>query len=485
MHSFSTLVFLVYALNAALSAPSTLTVHWWTPNDIGAIVRSSADCASENGKPAKFTATLMTCPERDPNARMLPGMSRSCTSSETRELSIDARSGVVSFTNVPAGLHMLLFRAGSLQPVQVPLRVYGGQQDATEPVEVKWLTVVGTVTRGGRPVHAKVFNSAVTDPATGRFTAALRLLPKADPMAVVPCDGSREYWFIPESAPAENAAFDIELPANRLEVDFVDAATGQPVKDVPANYAAVRSDRADAAHFSMFAGRSNANGRLVIEPLVPNRPLRVCARTELYESACSEPFTIKPNETKQLRIALTKAVVREGRVLTPGRSQVIWHNLTGVTESVYTDEEGRFRYKRPHAEGEIVTVLANAGFYAFVQPRIEEGQLFDITLPNVRRRTFEVAMPRSSREQYGFFTIALGDLIVPDHGFKQYLAQNRQQPSLQRGSSAMVRDVFETGAISVIYIPGPGAKAGDWALKPEARSLPRRALGESSSITID
>jgi hypothetical protein len=483
MHSFAELVFLVYALNASLAAPSAVTVNWWTPNDIGAIVKSAEDCGKQKTA-ATFTATLMICPERDPHARVMPGMSRRCTSKQTRELSIDDRSGVLSFTEVPVGLHMLLFKAGSLQPVQVPLRVYGGQQDAQQ-VEVKWLTVFGTVTRGGRPVHARVFNSVATDPATGRYTAALTRLPGADPMMVAPCDGSREYWFIPERAPAENAAFDIELPANRLEVEFVDAVSGQPVKGVPANYAAVRSDRADAAHFNMSAGRSDANGRLIIEPLVPNRPVRICARAEEYESVCSEPFTIKPNESKSLRIALTKAVVREGRVLTPGRSRVIWHNLTGMTEMVNTDEEGRFKYKRPHAEGEIVTVFSNAGFYAFVQPRIEDGQLFDITLPNVRRRTFEVAMPRSSREQFGFFTIALGDLIVPDFGFSQYLMERRQQPALQPGWSTVVSDVFETGPISIIYVSGASAKGSDWAVRPEARSLPRRALGENGRVSIE
>lgn len=483
MHSFAYLVFLILSVQQALSTPGTVTVNWWTPNDLAAMVKGG-DCSSGDAKPAKFTVTLLVCPYRDPWLPVVPGMNRQCKAKETHELPADQRSGAVTFNDVPQGLHLLFFKAGNLQPVDKPLRVYGGPNEV-EQVEVKWLTVFGRVTKGGRPVHARLFNTAVTDPSTGRYTAAVTRFPSGDPMVIKPCDGSREYWFVPESAPAENASFDIELPSNRLEIDFVDAATSQPVKNVPVNYSAFHDERENTAYFSMFAGRSDERGRVTIEPLIAGKPVRVCARPDDYESVCSDPFTIKANETKQLRIPLTKAVTAEGRVLTPGRSRVIWHNLAGVTESVYTDKEGRFIYKRPHEPGEIVTVLSGAGFYAFVQPRIEVGQNFDIALPYARRRSFEVSLSRNSRAPVGFFTIALGDLIVPDYGFAQYLMELKQQPALQPGSTTVVSNIFETAPISVIFVPSGGAKGGNWSLHPEARSLPRRALGESNAVTFD
>jgi hypothetical protein len=140
----------------------------------------------------------------------------------------------------------------------------------------------------------------------------------------------------------------------------------------------------------------------------------------------------------------TYGMFDEGRVFAPGRSVVVWHAGGGMSERLTTDDEGRFNYKRPHAPGEVVTVSSNAGFYAFMQPRIEPGEIFEIRFPNARLRTFAVHLAPASTDEFGFFTIALGDLVVPHEPLSDHIARSDQQAVLKPGWTTVVANVFET-----------------------------------------
>jgi hypothetical protein len=463
-----------------------LVVNWWTPNDVSAIAKSQPECGG-NASGESFAARLLICPNRDPHMTVGPGHDRGCSESEARQLSIDDRAGTLEFEDVPAGTHMIRFNAGSAPPVTQVIRVYGDEETAEESVEVRWVTVYGKVTKAGKPVHAQVFEAAVTDPETGVYTATFTRLPGALPAPVKPCDGGSAYWFVPETEPAENSAFDIEIPTNRVDVDVVDGETGEPIPKVRLRYAAPREEGSDNSLFIMNGGVSDEKGRATIGPLLTTRKLKVCARHEAYDHACTDEFTIKATEEKKLRLVLSKATVFEGRVLAPGKSQVNWHDRNGLTETLMTDEEGRFKMKRPHAAGELVTVSTDAGFFAFVEPVRKEGEPYEIAVPRGRRRTFEVSLAQSSVDELGFFTIALGELIVPHHGFAEHIARRGEQAALHPGWTTKVFDVIETGPISVIYAPKAFllTRLQNWTALPETRALPRRALGEGVRVVFE
>lgn len=463
-----------------------LVVNWWTPNDVAAIAQSLPECGGKAGSES-FAARLLTCPNNDPHMTVGPGHDRGCSESEARQLSIEDRAGALEFDDVPAGTHLVRFNAGAAPPVTQVIRVYGDEETAEESVEVRWVTVFGKVTSAGKPVHAQVFETAVTDSDTGVYTAAFTRLPGTEPAPVKPCDGKPAYWFVPEAAPVENSAFDIEIPSNRLHVDVVDGETGKPIPDVRVRYAAPKEEGSDSALFIMTGGTSDEKGRVSMGPLLTTRKLKVCARHESYEHACTDEFTIKATEEKKLRLVLSKATVAEGRVLTPGKSQITWHDRNGVSEMVMTDEEGGFKIKRPHGAGEIVTVSTDAGFFAFVEPERNEDEPYEIAVPRGRRRTFEVSLARTSVDELGFFTIMLGELIVPHHGFGEHIARRGGQAVLKPGWTTKVFDVIETVPIAVIYAPKAFllTRMQTWTSLPETRALPRRALGDGGRVVFD
>jgi hypothetical protein len=122
------------------------------------------------------------------------------------------------------------------------------------------------------------------------------------------------------------------------------------------------------------------------------------------------------------------------------------------------------------------------------QPRLESGEVFEIRLPNARLRSFEVHLDPASNDVEAFFTIALGDLVVPHDPFADHIFRTPdQQALLKPGWTTRVMNVFETAPISVIFAPRSflESRLPNWWMRPEARTLPRRALGEQSRVTFD
>lgn len=462
-----------------------LIVNWWTPNNLAALAKAKPECGQAKAQNDPVAATLLVCPNRDPDAVFLPGQSKNCTATAPRALSVEEPQGMLVFEQVPRGKHLIRFTAGGLPPIEREVRVFENES-TEENVEARWVTVYGKVTKAGKGVHAMVFENAVTDPESGEYIAAFSRLPGAGTMRVVPCDGSQFYFYIPDEPPAENAAFDIEIPDNKMHVDVVDAATGEPVVKARVSYNMPKGDDGGAL-FSTGAGLTDEKGRVTISPLLPKKKLKVCAGHAEYEHTCTDTFTIAASDEKQMRIALPKAVVREGRVLMPGTSEIYWSGPNGEIERTRTDEQGRFKYKRPHAAGEIISVISPAGFFVTIQPQLEDGKPLEIAVPQGRRRAFEVKLaPTASGD--GFFTIALGDLVVPHEGFSQYLMRREQQHALRPGSTTIVRDVIETAPISVIFAPLSFVQTREfkgWTFRPEVRSLPRKVLGDATTVTFD
>ncbi len=485
MHALLPLLLALILQKPDALPPTGLVVNWWTTNDITAMVKPAPDCGKEPRRVEPFTATLLICPGRDPSAPIAVSQSQHCKAMEPRPLSSDDRAGSIIFSDIQPGAHLIRFVAGTAEPIYRIVRVYEGEV-REEHVDVRWPTIYGKVTKDGEPFYGRVFDTGVSDPKTGSYVATVTYLPLPTG-SVEPCDGSRRYLFVAEPSPVENAAYDIEIPSNRLEVEVVDAESGQPIKDARVSYGAVKDAKTGSSHFAASGFRTDEEGRAVITPVVAKRKLRVCGRHEDYENSCSDEITLTATEKKQHRLPLVRIAKREGRVATRGKSWISWHAADGSSEETVTDDEGRFTYKRPHAPGEIVTVSSAVGFYVFPQPPLEKDEVFEIRPPLARPRTFEVHLSKTSNDEMGFFTIALGDLIVPHAPLAEHIFRVEQQAALKPGWTTVVTNVLETAPISVIYA-GTGflePRMPNWWLVPEARTLPRRALGGESRVIFD
>ena len=343
-------------------------------------------------------------------------------------------------------------------------------------------------------MHARVFGT-VTNPETGGYTAVMSSLPgHGSPFSVQFCDGSSLYRFVPDGPPPENGEFNIEIPENRIAVEVVDKATNLPVEGATVTLAALVPKEDASAHYAGPAGRTDENGRFVLEPILRNRELAICARHQEYESECADRFTMKDTREKSVRLALQKANVRRGRIASgqPTYGQLIWFSFDGrIAEMVGEfNSEGDFTYKKPHAEGEIVVLIsADQPLYAFRHPPLRDQQLFEIAIPNAPRRTFSVTLSPNTREDRGFLALQIGDVIVPSNALGWHLMRRRIQSLLLPGATLNIPDVLETGPISVILVPldvwrnYEGTRI-EMPLIPEFGSFPRQRLDSSNTITF-
>src|ERR1041385_4729026 len=113
----------------------TLRVHWWLRSDLP----KNQDCEGKPAKTSRFELSLLDCP-------ML------CTVIDTQTLPENAAKGVLEFRNVAAGPYAL--RVGKLQK---DIKV-GDSSDVD--FEIRYATFFGRVTRGGKPLHVRLFDTA-------------------------------------------------------------------------------------------------------------------------------------------------------------------------------------------------------------------------------------------------------------------------------------------------------------------------------------
>ncbi len=488
----------VISLDPIVALPaSRLTVHWWTPVDLRTLTppRPACDGASDDPlfdkKPdvKTFTATLLECPQDQPRRNI--GM---CAEGASVELPMDELRGSAVFENAPAGRHYVLFKYPGLQQLYKPVEV--ARRAATDvDLEIRHFSFYGKVMRGGKPVHAKVFLTT-TDPATGQYIAVLDSSPMDAPFAVAPCDGSKPVRLVPDAVPVENAAFDIELPENRISIDVVNKATGQAVPKASIRLAAMMPEGpSGSAHYAQRAGVADEAGHFVIEPVLTNRKLVVCADHPDFVPVCAPEFEMKTLREKSLRMEMEKAVKREGRVVAGRSSQgawLVWFSADGrETETVRRfEDDGRFVYIRPHAEGETVAFISGeTPLYVFRYPRIAEDAVFEVRLPAATVRSFTVTLSEASRETLAWATIQLGDLLVPNNVLGWHGMMRRSNHALKPGETITITDILETAPITVVLVPlsiaqGKGPPV-DLAFLLPRQAYPRKELGNQPGVTFD
>lgn len=473
-------------------ATTKLTVNWWTSINLAQLAAVPRSCVEkEPDKPGVFHATLAFCGD---DKRKLSDILQlhNCTVVGSRELPLNAFRGETTFDNVAAGVYFVVLDYPRLPTLKKQVEIVA-REAADIDFEVRFFTFFGKVTRDGQPIAAELYGT-VSDATTGRYDAVMARNPRTSANWITICEGAVETAIVPDADPVENAAFDIEIASNRIEGEVVDAESQKAIEKASVEYTAMMDDPvfSDAIYFGKGPFITDEHGRFVIQPVLTNKRLQVCASMDDYEYQCADEFTMGKTKEKHLRFEMKRIVKRRGRIITSipiEHGSLTWVTRDGrMTELVHQiDADGSFVWTKPHASDEIVSFTAPGHpLFATQHPAVNDRDDLVIRVPNAPRRTFEVSLSETS-EGFAFLALRVGNVIVSSYALSAHLQTRRLQSSLHPGRSLLIPDILATGPIRVILIPGemmlryPNIAL---PLVPELGSLPQQDLGDRNAITF-
>ncbi|MGH9459462.1 MAG: hypothetical protein ACRD2J_17645 [Thermoanaerobaculia bacterium] len=444
--------------------------------------------------------TLHRCPDLQPELDERYVRRGECLLVDRRDLDANESFGTTILHDVAPGLYLLRlgFRDVVAHSNAVEIRGSGELAEIDLAFE-RWF---GRVTLDGEPLHALVQLGlgGVADRETGEYEALRLVRPRAsggaraiEDVSVPACDGERGWAFFPDEPPVANARFDIELFSNELEAHVIDASTGGPLADARISYAVLYPGDEEASYLFSMVGATDENGRLAVADVASNRRINVCAAHDDYLVSC-ERVSMDGESQRTVTIALERAEARKGKLLFPAAvpAAVFWHRADGTrSESIQvTAKDGSFTYKVEHAPGEIVSVVSqHAPLYVFRQPYVGEGDVFSITYPQAPVRSFDAVLAPGAAELRGWFTIAIGDLVVPEPAFSGHLARRGVPTAFTGPGTIHVPAILETAPLTVILAPRTflsvnGDDAIDTFYWPGAGGLPRAVVGSDGRAVI-
>jgi hypothetical protein len=404
-----------------------------------------------------------------------------------------AREGILNVDRMPLGPGIVSFARPNMPGVMRNIEVRN-PNGATATVLVSDATISGTLTRGGRPVWARVFRTT-TERTTGRFVSVVdsvssTLKSSGRTVGVAFCDGSPATTLF-LNPPQNGGSFDIELPDTRLNVMVADADSGRGVPKATVRISATHG-RTPELRFGVSSATTDDGGAVAFQSL-PLLETRVCATAHGYVETCTTVPALHDGETRSLTVAIGAGREREGRFLaaTPIRlGHVVWISSDGrKTEDVEVQEDGTFHFVQEHSADEtVVAISLSTPLLAFRYGSRGDAR-FEIALPNAPVRSFDVTLAADSRESMASIAMAIGDVVVPESLVTMHGGSHGGFTALARGATTRIRDVYETGPITVILVPHsllPQSKAQGFEapLGPNSALFPRENLGERGGVTF-
>ena len=493
---------------------SSAIVKWVAHRDLPALISNSKQpCKGPKepeAAPAKPALSLLSCRGYQP-VQALQLLDRDqCTVVGSRDWPAPQRDGEVAFENLEAGRYVVEFTFAALPPIRQPL-LLGRFDQADLSLNVDYTTLFGRVTVGGEKVPSPVrvsfeYPRAVYTNEDGDYTAVLYRPLGADRVILLrSCDGRVDGEQIVDRDVLPNSRYDIDLPANNITVEAVDADSNAPVPGARIRYGAFRTEEITSFYYYLLASapddqgnivalHTDANGRYVIRNLPPEKTLRVCLEHEDYEKACAELMKLTSTEEKTVRIAMKPKNGFGGRIAGANNvaaGQLYWYSGDGrETEKTSVKPDGTFRFNLRHEPGEaVVFVSVNLPLFAFPQPFLGERDPMNVTMPPAPSRSFAVSIGDDRRQESAVVTIDIGGLVVPYPPFAQHLAVHGSQLDLRNRGPLLVPDILQTGPISVILGPPldqvtPAMHAIDLFRLPQFRALPRKPIGGDGNVVF-
>jgi hypothetical protein len=483
---------------------SSIDVTWAARRDLAALTTKQISCPGSKEKKAldeKPVISILSCKS--------PANRDSCTVTAAHDWTRSEAAGDFTFEDLSPGTYLVEFTFADLPPLRQTVKLERFTRE-TVKIDADYNTLFGRVTIGGKPLSSPArinfgfLYDAVSDD-DGNFTAVLAQPLKADRViSVRGCDGARLGEQIVDHDVLENSRFDIDLPANRLLVQAVDAESGAPVEGAHVRFGAFRGEAMTSAFYFRLAtaeidgrnvpSRTDADGRFVIQNLPPGKTLRVCLEHAGYERSCADPPPLTSDGDETMRITM-KPKKGSGRIVAPAGiagGQLYWFAVDGrETERTEVAADGVFRYSVAHDPTETVAFVSlNLPLFVFLQPELKAAETpMVVLIPAAASRTFSIEIGENNPQMDALTTIAIGGIVVPYPAFAQHCALHGSQLQLMNRGPLVVPDILETGPIVAILGPPPEQVTAemrriDLFRLPQFRGLPRKPVGAEGRVVF-
>lgn len=458
---------------------AALSVHW----NAGVDGTRPERCREPGRNSVSATiATLLSC------ARSAEGTS-TCTPVAKRSASLE--SGTIAFDGIPAGTYTLELQPPVAKAVAIPVDLaLGDMKEISAPLAP--FRFFGKVTLNGNPVQALLLfesGDAQSD-ETGAYNAVLAADPLTNLVRVVLCADGRTHTYIPEERVAENSAYDITLREQELVVAVVDASSGAPVQGANVTFSplVLRDPDDGTIHYTSAAEVTDEKGRGVLSNVPDGRSLVVCASHDAYAPACTPRMSA--SEVKKGKASLSlQRTVRRGRIVGhDGFAIVAFVDETGqITEESPVGGGGTFSFQRVHTGREHVVYVSSSRPLAVLPFPTDalQGEELVLTLPAGPVRSFTVTV-QGMRTSHGYVGLWIGGRYVPLDLLAFHGDHRGVDVLVRRDRAFSISDVFETGPITVAFIPDVPAAPGPFTdpfTRPEYRSL-RRYPVSGAAVSI-
>ena len=470
----------------------TLTVHWNTDVDLPALDRSVGSC-EEDEQAAQLVITVSRCPA--PRRGEHPDAAECAT---IREQKAEAFFGSITFDDIVPGLYRAGMRYGKLPPSS-SLATVGPLKVTDLRLFASYLTVEGSVTRGGEPLGEKVrisFQGGIgfAPEETEEYRAVFRpppIGPEAQ-IRVEACDGSPRATVLADRPMRPWSRFDIDIPANELAIHVTDTFTREalPGATVKLEAMAVREPR---VVFSMTA-TADEQGKLVWTG-VPVRELRLTVSHAGYETRNVEPFTMPKSGRHAVDAQLVPLRGTRGKIVSDrpfDGGEVVWFSPGGSeTERARLAEDGTFVYTNWHTPEETMAVISRSHpLWVLRAPATERRTAITLGFPNAPAVAFDVwlaaAVPPNETRYVG---VAIGNVRVPQPVLAEHQALRRDEPLMRGAGPQHFRDLLATGPVEVILGPrvdevATRARAMDLFALPQFADAPRQRLQPGATDVV-
>jgi hypothetical protein len=422
------------ASRSLLTQPRARIDATWTIGGDLAATPSAPTC--DGAKPAETALTLFRC--AFPFPRCAPG-DRAVV--KRLDLNRDVR-GRTSFDELEPGDYYVQLERADLRAfgrAAARIAVASAVDLKLEPV-----VVTGRVTQASKPVKANIefaTGSVVSDGETGEYYALLTRPPGAQPIRVTVCGSEKAYLDVPPRALVASDRYEIDIPANHLVVQVVDAATNTPLAKARVNSRPV-TERQDLEW--RLVGVTSDEGVVRDENVSKTATLEVCAAAPGYDRQCSSNVRMR-TETETITLALPRSSKRTVRIAWDhdmGGGMVFVVFQGSVIAQSPIDPRKMFQLD-PTTPSDADVYIA-APYYPLTRLPVPNLVVDDpvLELPSRSSVSFSVTLPRNAKHAGGSLGIEMGGSPVPSDVLRYFqMIANQSSPEIRPG------DTVQFGAI--------------------------------------
>lgn len=436
----------------ALVAGGSILLRW----SGGGPPPTAADCAAANSADLPYVrATVLHC--------TTAADGRTCAPVADARAPHGAATSV-SFDGVPPGSYSVLIEPPYGRRQSLAAEVEGGRL-TTIDVNLPVFSFFGTVRLNDKPIGARLIFASGQALAgrDGRYTAALAGDPLANEIEIERCDDGRRITFIPHQSPQPNSVYDIDMHTATLEVKVVDADAAA-VAGASVHFSPIKQVLPEGTEvwFTSADEQTTPEGVATFEDVPAGFLTVVCATHRQFGRKCSTPIDLKELSGHPAVVRFDRAGMR-GRVEghTGAGSIAVVTPAGFVTEEAPIAEDGSFLLHARHSSPEYLIYVSRTRALTVVPLAPEPPSELVVAVPAVPIRTFTVRAP-GMKGDFGFIGVWVGGRYVPLQVLNRSQELRGLDSILYRNKSVEIRDVAETGPIT-IALGQPDPAAGEFA----------------------